>query len=522
MECDINFMNKTYFNINENTKFIIYGAGLLGKDIYDKLIKNNFKVTAFLDRRAEKVNMQLKIKVFYPQSDSINIEEKENSVVIISLANVFEHHDIAKYLYSLGYKNILYKENVLNNLYSEHNNNLNNCYEKLLEGKTIINKKIPTFPTLYKHEINNRKSFLIKDDNLEIITYLPSELIFTEKKKNINVLDNKFSKYYDHSVYFSIPAISLFNTFEGKINYDLDNYIEFYKTSHSKFSHIDNDEAMRHINDRFKVYNYMSLALNINKGFFEKNPVKVEWNDKGYFNIIDGYHRTVFFLVKNLYKIPCKIKKSEYEKFINMKKLELCTNYMKRNKIVSTNSHITHPYFYFYKNKQQNIASRKLASICYYLAQQNIDIKKQTLLDVNSDISYYTQFFSRMGLNVVSIEKDIIKFNLAKLLNELFYCNSIKMINNDISEVNDLKQCDISLMISFTNKCIYTESGIEILKKVDKLTKKMMFWESSYNYKHEVKWILENTTFTNYINIEKFFGERGFSQLGVFIKGDMK
>ncbi|OSB06507.1 hypothetical protein, partial [Clostridium botulinum] len=67
-----------------------------------------------------------------------------------------------------------------------------------------------------------------------------------------------------------------------------------------------------------------------------------------------------------------------------------------------------------------------------------------------------------------------------------------------------------------------TESGIEILKKVDKLTKKMMFWESSYNYKHEVKWILENTTFTNYINIEKFFGERGFSQLGVFIKGDMK
>lgn len=507
-----------YYNVNKNTNFIIYGAGLIGINVYNHLINNGFNVIAFLDKRANEIKIHKNIKILYPKSNYITNEEKQNSVIVITLANVFDHYFIAKQLYKLGYKNILFMDKSIGNNTNKYADILNNCYEDLLEGNCIVSKVFPIFNSYDNYRKDNINSLIIKDNGNDIIAYVPSELLYTEKNRNENVLNNRFSMYYDYSVYFSLPILSLFNTFEGKKGYDLKTYIEFYKTSHSKFSLIDDQEALRHVKDRYKVYNNMSMALNIDKSYFEKNPVKVKWNEKGYFNIVDGHHRTLFLLAKNLYLIPCKIMQSDYTKYINNDKLKFCMDYIDISRSsMNIQTNIAHPYLYS-NSRINNNSTIKLVAICNYLSEKCIDVKNLSLLDINSNIGYYSRFFFKMGLEVIGLEKNSTYFNFAKLLNDLFYCNSIKMINKDIREFNSIEEYDITLILSFLYKFINTDMGIYFLNRVDNLTKKFMICELNNECKYEIDWILNNSNFIKYEKIKKIFDGNKFTELGVFYK----
>ena len=99
-----------YFDLEYNTPFIIYGAGLRGQLFYYNLGESGFtNIQFFLDNNAADICSILGKDVLTPTSETISPKIKNDAVVIISVANIFEHEKIAKGLHSLGFENIILK-----------------------------------------------------------------------------------------------------------------------------------------------------------------------------------------------------------------------------------------------------------------------------------------------------------------------------------------------------------------------------------------------------------------------------
>lgn len=121
--------------------------------------------------------------------------------------------------------------------------------------------------------------------------------------------------------------------------------------------------------------------------------------------------------------------------WLNEKKLRLCIEYIKNKNIRETHTPILHPYFYFFPSKIETCGETRLSILCRYFSENNINLFNLNIIEIGSHISYFSQHFCRMGANVTSVEKDKTSFDLACLLNELLFCDSIKMVNCDIRNI---------------------------------------------------------------------------------------
>lgn len=91
---------------NKDTPVYVYGAGLKGRLIYNLLDELGCNMCGFLDQASE--NIRFERKVFHP--DQLAEEKRMSSIVICSVANVFEHGKIALELTKQGYRYIVHKE----------------------------------------------------------------------------------------------------------------------------------------------------------------------------------------------------------------------------------------------------------------------------------------------------------------------------------------------------------------------------------------------------------------------------
>ncbi|MFR2694497.1 MAG: hypothetical protein ACLTBV_31760 [Enterocloster bolteae] len=72
------------------------------------------------------------------------------------------------------------------------------------------------------------------------------------------------------------------------------------------------------IEKRFREFEIMQHELNCGMDFFINHPAKAKWNSKGYFNLIDGHHRTTFLYYSGITKIPVQITRGDYESWCNV------------------------------------------------------------------------------------------------------------------------------------------------------------------------------------------------------------
>lgn len=315
-------MDNKFFTIKPNSKFIIYGASDRGRSIYKILKNSKFDVITFLDKRADKIKNDFNIPILVPENNIIKDEVKQDAIVVITTANYFEQYFVAEFLNKIGYKKILYKLNILENKKSLYSEILNEVYDLLLNGNNILDYKLPVFNSLEHFNINKDFGIIGKNRLSEVVAYVPLELLFSSKARS-DIHLSKFENTIDASIYTILSHIDLFNLFDGKEGYTVDKYCEYRKEAYEGFSCIDNQEVLRVLQDRYRVYNQMNIALNLNRDFFLEHPVELEWNSKGYFNIVDGHHRTIFFLCKKIDKVPCKIKINDYENWLVYGKMKM-------------------------------------------------------------------------------------------------------------------------------------------------------------------------------------------------------
>lgn len=512
------------YKLNKKNKYIVYGAAFMGKLVLDGMKKAGYSVSAFLDKRAERLKEVDGIKIYDP--DKYENEDKENTIIIVAITNVFEQPQVAAYLQKKGYKKIICKMSADNHYKSQDIKKIYDVYEMILAG--AINENIELTELTEKcQDIYFEDHALIKKiDERQVVAYVPVELCFIG---NVYMPDDLWGKNEECEesdtfvIYSQSRIIELFKAFEGsehEVKNAMDNFRDyFFKNPGRYYSFPRTEQGFQDfISNRYEIYVRMSQLLNQGMDFFIQVPVEAKWNEKGYFNISDGMHRICFFAAKGLRYIPTKMSVSDYECWKNEKKLDDCIQYMKKMNCLPAYAPILHPNFMNYPVRRDSAGYTRIMQIFNYLYNKKISMKGKSFLDIGSYYSFFSQAFERTGADVTTLEVYESSYEAGKKLNDLLYCQNITAIKGDILNTDFHRKFDITMMLTVFYPYLDTEDGEKIMKKVSYITRKMFIWESGENPQHEIEYVLKYTDFSKYDKIAETYGTGRTRELGVFYK----
>jgi hypothetical protein len=447
-----------YFDFEYNTPTVIYGAGLRGQLFYHNLQKSGFtNIRIFLDKNAANICPILGIEVLSPSSEDISHQMKADGIIVISVTNVFEHEKIAKELHSLGFENIIFKS-LSGASVSPEKRIVNNIFDSILDMKYYQTKlkpikHVPKYNTL-THESDRPNSILriINEDYL--VAAVPVELIFSLSNETkltpykTEELEKKFglTHLFDAPFFAVSQQISLFDYFETGNQTELEKYINVIRFNYELIGKaITISEIDRIISSRHQVYCEMNNLMSIKNQFFSENPVKLKWNQKGYFNILDGKHRLALFIAKGLRKIPSKMTSEDFNKWINKPTLGEINSLDITRKFV----YLLHPVFqntcslsYFH--------SQCLFSLIKFIINKVYDYRGLSALCVGIDSTYYFQYFFKMGMRARQAITEGGDLEKARFFNKLCYLGEELVFPfSCFQDIHQDKRYDIAVVLMF-------------------------------------------------------------------------
>lgn len=511
----------SYYYLEQNYTYIIYGAGIGGKKLYRRLNHMGYEVSAFIDQRAEQIKQLYQKNVLLPDDYK---GKPEDTIIIISVANYFEHKKIAQILSSYGFNKIIYMPPPNTPDYSDYAIKMTELYNKIME-QAISNMDYAPFYQAEELSYFTNSAVISRLSGGKIVVSVPLDICYTQiisgyqKTKNIELCHSSDLPFYIGKY----KLIEYFKVFEGtSSNPDtaIQNYHNFVLSNGAMYQTYTKNDTGLHLLDqnRFGIYQAMNQALNDGLTFFEKTPIKLAWNTKGYFNLIDGHHRLAFFCIKGFSRIPAEISSEDYKEWINEEKLSPCISAARQGNFPVSCTPIEHPNFYYYPTAQDMGGTTRLQKICSYLVQNCIDIKNKKILDLGCHFSNLSRFFHRMGAEVTAIESEENFHLFAQHLNQLLYCNTINLYCEKIESFNSSISFDIVIMLGGLGFIPGTETSEVILKQIDKLTGSILIWESGKKAAYEKQLILKSTSFSKYERLGFTVNNGSLSELGVFYK----
>lgn len=488
------------FEFNKNSTILIYGYGKVGKELYAKLIKNGYKVAAFIDKNAENTEIIGDHRVILPEELT---RELLKCIIVLTFQNILEHERVAKTLYEKGADKIIY----LNRKNSEKYEKCFEIWNHLVYGETVTDFEFP----YTKLKLNNSDSFYYHQAGESITVEVPSIIVFSA------IEDHRIglAKYMLEEK--NIVALNEYNAVYELIQKGKTGSIEDFK----RYCDIlcgTGRTLETFLQDRVLLFDMM-LEEYEQQGiaFFRNSPSAAKWNPKGYFNLIDGHHRAIF-LINNLnHAIPIRISNDDYDKWCNPEYVQICKEYIEKHHIKKTYTPIINPAFFNMESVIENRGRRTSSSLYKYFGRE--DVTKYSVLDVYSNLSYYAQVFTRMGvLKIVSLENRKLLFNLAILLNNLHYTTNIEMRNNDLLEMDENELFDIVILANDIYLDFTKKNGVLLLEKIDALSSQYFIWRSCVDIDNEKKYILENSNFNKYhfLNFEVIEGK--LVEIGIYEK----
>lgn len=297
-----------YFCITKSNKIWLYGYTEIARQMYKIFLQHSYKVAGYLDK-----NMQLLT------CNNIHLPDRvynEDEIVIITLQSLNSQVEVAEYLYEKGCTNIVFA--AAGTKYDlETAKKLRKAYETLYNG-IIPNEsvKIPVYKALLKDA--SVQSCLIHDFGKRVVTWCPIELLYTPSENMIN--KEMYSKYKElgsqKSWEHDAPLMAVLNDPN-----DISAIISFaIKHKGSPQQYINRTTIMTG-KDMWK-HELQSLELwewEFSNGmdYFIDAAASCVWNEKGYFNIVDGCHRLTYLLLKEQTIVPINIEKKDYQTYIN-------------------------------------------------------------------------------------------------------------------------------------------------------------------------------------------------------------
>jgi len=384
--------------------------------------------------------------------------------------------------------------------------------EEYVNDRTILNSDLKD------------TSFIYELDNNHVVVWVPIELLFSEKKEDIT----NFSEYTEgwkqqNSQFENIPIISfepyrnLYLFFMQGIEYPFiycEWFQKLYISRGMKSGYT--DELL--IEKRFREFEIMQHELNCGMDFFINHPAKAKWNSKGYFNLIDGHHRTTFLYYSGITKIPVQITRGDYESWCNVDVAKAVHKIIMEQKRTQFYQPILNPYFMNLHPQREEYAKSRLHHILEFFGNRRFEEKK--VIDIGANLGYMGQAFCRMGADVILLEPDSFHYDITRMVNELLHMNC-KVITQKFEEYNVDEKYDIAIMLTvFYHYFNQEEVRDKFIQHLNENVTQMIIWESGGKPEEERHYILQHTKFQNYIHICYTFATGKFRELGVFITDD--
>lgn len=475
---------KNNFEINKNAKFLIYGAATTGGIIYENLIKSGYYVKGFIDKRADEIDSYYALPVWNINELNDELKEKENTIIILAIKNVFEHEDIANTLLEVNYRNIIYRPlDVIKSKGTKEEATLNKIYDGIIEGNIFEKISIPKLKAIKAISLQYDNILSKLDD--EVVVRIPISFVFTD-----NDIDKK-GIWLSISSWGLIPHINFFKKLSGKVEYDNNLYIDFCREAAKRRNIVTSKKWEKSVMDnRLDVYQNMELEMETETDFFVNNAPRANWNIKGYFNICSGKHRVVYQIIRKKRYIPLRITYSEYNKWINKEQADKVYSILKDNNIRNLKVPIMHPYFYSYPCKSSLFYYNFLEYITYsiykyyYYKEREFNFNEKTILNIGKGNSKFSWFLAKLGFYVFVLENDDIDKNINIEIDKLYHVTNVEYKIN----ISKIKEVDIliidlntsmsenislncNLVIVIDNNC----EGQRIPKQWNKNEKQLLF-----------------------------------------------
>lgn len=321
------------FDINRKTPIVLYGYSTRGIPVYEQMKSAGYDVKGFFDRNAVKLRARGQENIWTVEEYSIG--DKEEAVVVICFENAIEQNKVAEYLYENGFSKIVYLPMGMEYRQSPASQ-MREIYNFLLEERYELLKGIPEYEELCAE---GNAGNIIKKDNGRYTIWMPIEYVYTdniiripyaeEKQKNKEFI-NFVHQFMDIPLYMNHIYLSLYRCFLGQGELD-ENYFRFQNLEDRR-TDFELYKA-RLLKDRYQLFCIFEQEYNRGSSFFVDSAPRAVWNEKGYFNLTDGHHRSAFLYVMGCTSLPIVITENEYMKYNEfIKGTEMKTIYMNESR----------------------------------------------------------------------------------------------------------------------------------------------------------------------------------------------
>lgn len=497
-----------YFDFNKNDNILLYGINNYSEKQLKSLTEQSFKVIAFFDKRGVESGEYCNLPIYKIEDNPfIDIKDKDNFCIIIMLQNAIQHDDIVEAFCLQGFYKFIFvpmskrlKRGIANNLRVNYN------YMMEYQYKNMVN-----IPCIYKNssvnEIDSNSSVIADENNWKLV-WLPIELIYTNPS---HIIQNskEILKYADIPLIAYFPYIELFKYLDGK-SYNVSQYLNEYGVNSCKYNNDFKDKDI--LIQRKKLFDIFQSEINMGMDFFISSAPPVEWNKKGFFNLMEGQHRSVFLLYKGLTYLPVRMNINDFDIWINSIVLNKLIQYIKKNKITQFITPLPHPAFKDFPSKCEKHGITILSKIQEYLGSNML--KGKSVIDISNYQSYFARNAMRMGAKSVK-SAEVKDIELVEIINRVLYTDSIELYNS-IDKCLEYSDSNVVFALGVLENCNNEVEKNKIINLLDMNCKELLFWESSDNNEKEM--IKDRTGFKNYIVLGSYLIRNKISEVGVFLK----
>lgn len=287
---------------------VVYGAGECGEAICKQFRNAGYTVVGFIDRKKRGELCGLPIE----GSDSGTY--KRSAIVFIALSNGNLHMSVTRQLFREGYQYVICLPLGFG-LSSDKQNEIIRNYADCMCGKMQNIWAYEKEDLVTDFFIEQNKLLDSWDEKELKVIWVGKNIVFSEAKDkypgDIERLPNN-PELFDFPVALRKPYYILYDYFDGK-PVDVNGYFSIYKEEPSS-------ERKRDIlAERYELFKLMKKEKQQgNLSFFENSAPTAQWNEKGYFNLVGGHHRTTFLIHQGMESVPILVNKKDYISWCNL------------------------------------------------------------------------------------------------------------------------------------------------------------------------------------------------------------
>lgn len=492
------------FSLVKGSLILIYGAGAFGQSIYSK-VKDIYDVQCFVDKRVSYIK-----NIDIPVKDLNHISEYEDCSVIICVHDGNWHYQIAEDLHERGFEQIVFL--ALSDVYKKNESLLmKKVYSLFLEEQYESLTEIPCYSDM-KRDIFEEN--VIRKNDVFVTAYCGRELLFSYDKIDEHQkgkISEEALSFWDVPMIVFKPFVSLFRFFMyGEGSSDL--YVRTIRKLNNSFD-MGEEEFLQ---SQYLIYQLLEKEYEKGIEVFQYAPIDVKWNPRGYFNVVDGHHRCIFYCLKGMQNLPVRMTREDYDIWMNRYPLEKIKEILQNN-IGALKMRINHPVLGDCKCQYMEYENTILDVMENWIYDEKLMFR--SVVELSDCQAYYSRNLYRMKKadEITALTRTAEDMLIADVLNRLQYVpeNAVRITASTERCFQEKNQYNLAIICN-----MYDVNELEeIIDGLDRSITDAIFWQSKSDIKAEKEYILSYSGFCDYKLLATKCVNGKLCEIGIFSKG---